>query len=249
VSAPRSRRERARNFLAYGFAISVLVHLIVLPFVHAEKALALHEEPPHDLIIDHIAPPPPTPPPTPTPRPTVPPTPPPHLATLRPVPHSAHLPTIHAPHAVAHAGGPSEPANTHTVGDVRDGVPNATSPLPGPNGEIGPSAAPVAATPSPRPTPTPLSCARPNVPATTLRAAVPETPAIAQAQNISGTVGVVVSLDAQSHIVATRVQSSPSALLNAPALAAARGSVFRTEVRNCEPVAADYLFSVEFTSQ
>lgn len=249
MSAPRSRRERARNFLAYGFAISIVVHLTVLPFVHAEKALALHEEQPHDLIIDHIATPPPTPPPMPTPRPTIPPTLPPHVATQPPAPHSAHPPRIRAPHADAHAGGPSEPANTHAVGDVRDGMPTAQTPLPGPGVGIEPSAAPVAPTPTPRPTPTPLSCARPNVPATTLRAAVPETPAIAQVQNISGTVGVVVSLDAQSRVVATRVQSSPSALLNAAALAAARGSVFRTEVRNCEPVAADYLFSVEFISQ
>jgi len=243
------RRERARNFLAYGFAISVLVHLIGLPLVHADRAVALHEEPPQGLIIDLIATPPPSPPATPTPRPTVPPTPPPHVATARPAAHRAHPIRIRAPHADAHAGGASEPANTHTIGDVRDGVPAAQSPLPGPGGEIAPSAAPAAATPSPRPTPTPLSCARPNVPATTLRAAEPETPPLAQAQAVSGTVGVVVSLDAQSRIVATRVQNSPSALLDAAALAAARGSVFRTEVRNCEPVAADYLFSVEFTSQ
>jgi outer membrane biosynthesis protein TonB len=58
-----------------------------------------------------------------------------------------------------------------------------------------------------------------------------------QQPEISGTVGVVVSLDASSRIVGTRIQSSPSTVLNAPALAAARR------------VAADYLFSVEFTAQ
>jgi len=243
-----TRRERARTFLAYGFAISIAVHLIVLPFVHREHTVTAFEPPFRRVSISAIPTPPPTPPPTPTPRPTAPLTPPPHVATQPPAVHRARPIRIHAPHAVAHAGGASEPANTHTVGDVRDGVPNARSPLPGPGAaEIGPSAAPAAATPSPRPTPTPLSCARPNVPATTLRAAEPELPPLAQ--GVSGTVGVVVSLDAQSHIVATRVQSSPSALLNSAALAAARGSVFRTEVRNCEPIAADYLFSVEFTSQ
>jgi hypothetical protein len=161
---PGERRERARNFLAYGFAISVAVHLIGLPLVHADKAVAPHDEPPPGLIIDYVATPPPIPP------------------------------------------------------------PNA----------IGPSAAPVAATPTPRPAPTPLSCARPDLSATTLRAAEPETPSLAQAQGVS---------------VATHVQNSPSPLLDAAALAAARGSVFRTEVRNCEPVAADYLFSVEFSNR
>ena len=72
---------------------------------------------------------------------------------------------------------------------------------------------------------------------------------MAQQQGISGTVNVIVSLDVQSRVVATRVQNSPSAVLNPAALAAARGSQFRTEVKNCEPVAADYVFSVDFTSQ
>ncbi|MBV8749722.1 MAG: TonB family protein [Candidatus Eremiobacteraeota bacterium] len=82
-----------------------------------------------------------------------------------------------------------------------------------------------------------------------MHALEPDTPALAEQQGISGTVDVVVSLDAQSRIVATRIQHSPSAVLNAAALAAARGSQFRTEIQNCEPIAADYLFSVDFTAQ
>ena len=71
-------------------------------------------------------------------------------------------------------------------------------------------------------------------------------PALAQQAGITGTVAVVVSLDAQGRVVATRIASSPSALLNAAALAAVRDSQFRAEVRDCTPIAADYLFTVDF---
>ncbi len=239
-------RERARSFLLYGFAISVAVHLIVLPFVRPAPTVA-DEPPPTVLKRDPIPTPPPTPRPTPTPAPTVPPTPPPREKPHPPQPQPQPL-RIHAPHQDAHHGGStSENPNAHATGNP-NGVPDADSSA-APLASAAPAAAAATATPTPRPTPTPLSCARPNVPATTLHAAEPETPAMAVQQGISGTVGVVVTLDAQSRIVATRIQSSPSALLNQPALAAARGSQFRTEVKNCEPVAADYLFSVEFVGQ
>lgn len=66
---------------------------------------------------------------------------------------------------------------------------------------------------------------------------VPQLPAVVQ---------VVVSLNERSEIVGTRIQSSPSPAYNAAALAAARASKFRTEIRNCKPFAADYIFSVTF---
>jgi TonB family protein len=87
------------------------------------------------------------------------------------------------------------------------------------------------------------------VPATTLRAVEPDMPTIAQQQGIQGTVQVIVSLDATSHVTATKIQSSPSNVLNAPALSAARQSQFQTEIRDCKPIAADYIFSVDFQSQ
>lgn len=101
----------------------------------------------------------------------------------------------------------------------------------------------------PQPTPTPLACTRPAVPATTVHTVEPDMPPLAAQQGVSGTVEVVVSLDTQSRIVATRIQSSPSALLNAAAIATARASRFRTEVRDCVPLAADYIFAVEFSAQ
>jgi TonB family protein len=239
-------REQARNFLAYGFAISIAVHLIVLPFVHRSPTFAAEEPPPDVLHRDPIPTPPPTPRPSPTPRPTAQPPPPPREHLQTPQPRQQQL-RINAPHQDAHHGGSAhEDPNAHATG-VPNGARNGDATA-GPVASAAAASAP-SPTPTPRPTPSPLSCARPNVPATTLRALEPEMPPMAQTQGISGTVGVVVSLDAQSHVVNTRIQSSPSALLNQAALAAARGSQFRTEVKNCEPIAADYLFSVEFAAQ
>ncbi|HEY6234987.1 MAG TPA: energy transducer TonB [Candidatus Elarobacter sp.] len=232
-----------RNYLAYGFAISIAVHLIVLPLVRPQASVA-EPEPVPTFHVDHMPTPPPTPPPTPTPRPTQPPPhapPPPQAAPPRDV-------LIHPPHQDAHPHtGAGEPANTHTHGDP-NAVP-APPGTPGPATTDAPAAPPPPPTPTPHPTPTPLSCGRPNVAPATLRAAAPDTPSMAQQQGVTGVVQVVVSLDTQSRIVGTRVQSSPSALLNRAAVNAARDSQFRTEIRNCEPIAADYIFSVDFTSQ
>ncbi|HEY4439263.1 MAG TPA: SIMPL domain-containing protein [Candidatus Elarobacter sp.] len=57
---------------------------------------------------------------------------------------------------------------------------------------------------------------------------------------------VVISLNVASEVVNATIQHSPSAILNSAALAAARSSRFRTEVRNCRPIAADYLYVVTF---
>lgn len=238
-------RERTRNFLAYGFGISIAVHALVLPFVSRPPDAA------GDVIVDRfnrdpVPTPPPAPPPTPTPKPTPPL---PHATPPPQHPVEQHQVRIHPPHQDAHPHvGPGEPENPHLIGD-----PNAIPGAPGTPAAraIDVDGAAPAATPAatPKPTPTPLSCARPTVAATTLHPLEPDTPALAQQQGISGIVQVVVSLDAQSRVVGARIQSSPSALLNQAALGAARGSQFRTEVKNCEPVAADYVFSVDFTSQ
>ena len=239
--------DRAKRFLVYGFAISVVVHLVLLPFARTMPTVSAREPDPDVVYRTRIPTPPPTPRPTPTPAPTIRPTAPPHQPQRTPAPQRrVRIVTLRTD--THHSGGPVEPPNTHTDGDRRGDV--------GANGTE--TAAPSVATalpmtptptPTPHPTPTPRSCARPNVPATTVHALEPDTPALAEQQGISGTVEVVVSLDAQSRIVATRIQHSPSAVLNAAALAAARGSQFRTEIQNCEPIAADYLFSVDFTSQ
>jgi TonB family protein len=232
-------RERAQRFLIYGVAISIALHIAVLPFVRALPTPA-EEQKPTVVHYDPMPTPPPTPPPTPTPKPTLTP----HEKPLAPA--ARHPLRVVAPHVDTHSGGISEPANTHTTGDRTGEPPASATGAPIPNAGTGTPAPPP---PEPQPTPTPLSCTRPNVAAATTRAMEPEMPPLALAQGISGTVEVVVSLDAQSRIVGTRVLRSPSTTLNAAALAAARGSQFRTETKNCEPIAADYIFSVEFTLQ
>ncbi len=101
---------------------------------------------------------------------------------------------------------------------------------------------------APGPMPAATACARPNSAATTIRAAMPDTPPIAQQQGIVGIVQVVVTLDADSNVVGARIQTSPSAVLNEAAIAAARASTFRTEVRDCVPRGGQFIFTVEFES-
>ncbi|WP_317996757.1 energy transducer TonB [Vulcanimicrobium alpinum] len=139
------------------------------------------------------------------------------------------------------AKNPAHDATTvSTATSIPPAVASVASALPASQGS------PADATPTPRSTPSPLACSRPDLPPTVLRAATPETAPMAQLQGVVGTVRVVVSLNAQSRVVAARVESSPSVLLNRSALAAARTSQFKTQIKNCEPVAADFLFDVTF---
>jgi len=96
--------------------------------------------------------------------------------------------------------------------------------------------------------PSSLPCLQPNIAATSVHPVEPDTPPMAEQQGIQGTVQVVVSLNADSKVVGTRIQASPSVILNNAALSAARQSTFQTEIRDCKPIAAEYIFSVDFTN-
>jgi TonB family protein len=98
----------------------------------------------------------------------------------------------------------------------------------------------------PGPDPTPPACAHPNVPPATLREAQPHFPDNARSVGVGGNVTVDVTLDEASNITAVAVEQSPSRVLNAAALEAARNSVFRTEVRDCRAVKGTYRFIVTF---
>jgi hypothetical protein len=74
------------------------------------------------------------------------------------------------------------------------------------------------------------------------------TPIVRVGPGPSGVVRVVVSLDARSQIVSMRIQSTPLASYNQYALETVRLSTFQTQIRNCKPIAADYIFSVSFGS-
>ena len=92
-------------------------------------------------------------------------------------------------------------------------------------------------------------CSRPDAEARVIKPVMPEVPPMAQQQGIGGRVEVIVSLDAQSHVVATKIRRSASAILNPSAIAAARTSTYQTRVVNCVPVAADYIFSVMYAQR
>jgi hypothetical protein len=90
-------------------------------------------------------------------------------------------------------------------------------------------------------------CERPNVPAAVLHAEEPETPMEAYLAKAKGTVYVRVVLDDRSRVIWTDVESSASPLLTDAAVQSARDSTYRTQVVNCRPIAAQYMFGVEFT--
>jgi TonB family protein len=244
---PPTKRERTTNFLLYGFALSILLHLLIGPLVQFKRTPEAPEKV-ETVKIDRMPTPPPTPKPTPKPTPTPPPTPPPKQTPPPPKstpqpPHQAIK--INTLHTKSSASG-TEAGNTHTTGSA-NGSPQGTAT--GPVAPPAPAATPVPPTPTPVPTPTPLACAVPNADAKTINAAEPETPAIAQQQGITGEVIVQVSLDENSHLVSASIVKSPSALLNNAALAAARASRFQTRIANCKPVADSYNFIVDFQSQ
>ncbi|MBV8367395.1 MAG: energy transducer TonB [Candidatus Eremiobacteraeota bacterium] len=89
------------------------------------------------------------------------------------------------------------------------------------------------------------SCAQPNMPATVLHAEEPEWPSGALA-GMRGIVYVVIVLDERSRILWTDIAKSDNSVFDEEAARAARLSKYRTEVKNCKPVAARYVFSVSF---
>ena len=87
------------------------------------------------------------------------------------------------------------------------------------------------------------TCIAPNTLAITLAAARPESPAIAA----EGTVEILVSLDAASNVVGTKILKSDAAVLNVSALDAARRSLYRTAERDCVPIPSQYVFTVSYS--
>jgi TonB family protein len=233
---------RPRRTLLAAFALSILIHLLAGPFVrerHVPEPVAST----YPFAIDTATPkpPPPTPKPTPSPKP---------VATRPPEsrsnPISPPRQSHHHPRAVDAPAPPVRPG---------DGGPGQ-----GPRGDGAASNGTASSAPSPpaipSPTPAPTvaptaapACTHPNVAASTIEAASVDTPALAEQNGISGVVEVIVRLDEHSRIVSARVARTPSPLLNDAALRAARTSRFRTEVRDCQPVAAEYVFSVDFNTQ
>jgi TonB family protein len=65
-------------------------------------------------------------------------------------------------------------------------------------------------------------------------------------ERISGTVDVLVSLDAQGHVVNAAIKKSPAVVLNAASLAAARNSTYSPALHDCKPAPSEYTFTVQY---
>jgi protein TonB len=91
------------------------------------------------------------------------------------------------------------------------------------------------------------SCAAPNVAASTVIAAMPNKPVIAENNGLTGTTFVQIDLDENGNVNGTSIaKSSGYSTLDQAALAAARESTFRPGYQDCQPLPGSYLFEVDF---
>jgi protein TonB len=232
--------DRARNYLVWGFGLSILIHLIGAPLI---SNLRYHEQQqPDDTKVSIskkakivVPTPPPTPPPTPTPPPPKS-TPPPQKSTPPPQPRPLKL---NIPKTTADKSANSVPAYVPPKTGSENGAPQAQGTAPA-----------VASTPAPTPMPTKPSCSQPHVDPTTKNAVLPDYPEIAREQGASGTAEVKVTLDANGAVLAASIQQGTgSKVLDDAAIVAAKASTFSPEIDNCQPVGGVYLFRADFTPQ
>jgi hypothetical protein len=108
------------------------------------------------------------------------------------------------------------------------------------NGVRRSTAVPIDATPITDPD---AQCLSPNMQPTTLAVVAPRTPSRPLAIH---TVNVILSLGADSSILATDASAEPDLMLADASADAARHSLVRTEIKRCRPLAAKYIFSVEY---
>jgi periplasmic protein TonB len=237
------RHERARSFLLYAFALSILAHVVIGPLVARWKQPDATKEQLEKVsvtrkiavVVPTPSPPPTPPPPTPppTPKPTKRPPPPAPAAPLKIQPPKTHAQTVQ---------GPTEQVAPPAQGNA-NGAPGGTGNGTGPGGNgTGVASAP----PAP---PTKPPCANPQVPARTLSVTAPETPDIAKQQGITGNVEVKVDLNEKSQVTNLSIFKSANHLLDRAALDAAKGSKFQTAIENCQPIASSYRFIVEFQAE
>ena len=81
----------------------------------------------------------------------------------------------------------------------------------------------------------PMNCERPFVEGSADHSVAVEAPAMARQQGITGIVTVSVMVDEHGHPSDARVVSSPSSILNAAALAAAKSMTYTPAIYRCAP--------------
>jgi len=215
-------KRRSNRFLTWAIAISLAAHAVVIYWAQDLRASSAEPAPtPSVITLD---------PARPTPPPTV-------VVTPKPVvPAHPQQTTQHEP--------PKPPVSHNTVSTTTieppgkiapPGPPDIGPPGPGPSGPAGP-------TESPAP-----SCTAPDIAAHVVNTATAETPEVAQEQGVTGTTQVEVSIGPDGRITAASIyRSSGDQALDNAALAAARQSTYKADIRDCEAVAGSYLFTVVF---
>jgi TonB family protein len=114
-------------------------------------------------------------------------------------------------------------------------------PIDNPSPDVGPTDAPIVATPTPKP-----ACSAPDIPAKTL---VAQSPTISDEDRsgFTGTAKVKVDLDATGKVVGASIyESTGSVPLDQAAIMAARESRYAPEEHDCKDVAGSYLFTIDF---
>jgi TonB family protein len=225
--------ERVRNFIAWAFVLSLLVHTIVIFFFpnlgNNEQEQQVEKVTVTKRIKIHV----PTPPPrTPTPPPTPPP--PPH-----PTPAPPQKPQ---PKLAVHVPKTHNSTNTNTT-EQKYTQPKGT--------EQGVPSGEGTASPGPPATPGPPACKVPFQDATATDQVPPDYPESAKELGIGDvtvlvevTVGPTGSLDS-----ASIYKSSINMDIDRNALRAARESRYSPKIVNCEPVSGTYLFRADFTTE
>jgi protein TonB len=247
--AQRPPTANAGRYLVYGFAASILLHLIFGPFLGQFKTAKDEGEKVEQVSvtkkITKIQTPKPTPTPAPTPTPPPEKTPPPVKTT--PQPEVKRL-KVDVPKTTSQSNsGPSE-AQYNVKSGSEEGAPQGNSDK---GNTAAPATAPPAATPVPTPTPTPRpQCANPNVDAVATNKITPDMPEIARQMGASGTASVRVALSETGAVQSVDIyKSTGNKSLDQAAVQAAKQSSYQPEIRNCVKTAGEYLYTVTFENQ
>lgn len=232
--------ERVRNFLAAAFGISILLHILAIPFF---PTLGPHKE---DQSVEKVSvtkkikvkvptPPPPTPTPAPTPTPPPQATPPPKTQ-VQPQPKLK----LNVPKTTSNNSSSANSQNKYVApkSGSENGVPSGQGTAP-------PVVAPVA---TPAPTQAPPACKTPYQDATAPNQVPPDYPEAARSLGLGPvTVLVQVTISATGSLQSAKIyQSSNNMSIDQSALSAARQSSYSPKIVNCKPVEGTYLFRAQF---
>lgn len=231
--------ERVRNFLLAAFGLSLLLHLLAVPFF---PTLGPHKE---DQNVEKVSVTkkirvkvPTPPPPTPTPHPTEPPksTPPPKTQ-LQPQPKLK----LNVPKTTSNNSSSSNSQSKYVApkSGSENGVPNGV-------GTAAPRVVAPAATPAP--TEAPPACRTPYQDATSPNQVPPDYPEAARSLGLGPvTVLVQVTISPSGSLQGAKIyQSSNNMSIDQSALSAARQSSYSPKIVACKPVEGTYLFRAQF---